>query len=62
MRALMSGGGDFQFAFCGALQHTALKIQTAGVFFRRDAVRTRWRAGSPQAVLPLSFASSGCTS
>ncbi len=45
-----------------ALQHAALEIKTSWRFFQADAVRTRWRAGRPLAVLPLSFASKGCTS
>lgn len=58
----MSGGRHFQFAIGVAVQHAALEIKTSWRFFRRDAVRTRWRAGRPLAVLPLSFASKGCTS
>ncbi len=39
----MSGGRHFQFAIGVALQHAARKSRRPGVFFRRDAVRTRWR-------------------
>ncbi len=42
----MPGGGNFQLTVSVALQHAAWKSRRPGVFFRRDAVRTRWpRAG-----------------
>ncbi|GHK06025.1 hypothetical protein ECZU01_00030 [Escherichia coli] len=55
----MSGGRHFQFAIGVAVQHAALEIKTSGVF---SGGTLCVRAGAPLAVLPLSFASKGCTS
>ena len=58
----MSGGRHFKFTVGVALQHAALEIKTSWRFSGGTLCVTRWRAGEPLAVLPLSFASKGCTS